>query len=265
MTETHSRQKSLDVIVLEALNHILSSDPVLSKATLELLVRRFGLEGLSLDDIKFISEILKPSFALSRSQLRQDLFVLHELDFKHGGFFVEFGATNGVDLSNTFILEKKFGWSGILAEPAKVWHAELIQNRSCHIETKCVWRSTGEQLTFSETREAELSTITEFVACDGHSEVRKDALAYSVETISLNDLLEKYNAPRHIDYLSIDTEGSEYEILSGLDFDRYDIKVITCEHNFMPSRDKIFRLLSDAGYIRKFENISAWDDWYVRQ
>ena len=69
----------------------------------------------------------------SKSQLGQDLFVLLETNFKKNGFFVEFGATNGVDLSNTYILEKQFNWQGILAEPAKVWNAELQRNRNCSI------------------------------------------------------------------------------------------------------------------------------------
>src|SRR6056297_216441 len=58
----------------------------------------------------------------SKSQLRQDLFVLSELGFKQHGFFVEFGATNGIDLSNTYLMEARFGWNGILAEPARLWH-----------------------------------------------------------------------------------------------------------------------------------------------
>lgn len=61
----------------------------------------------------------------SKSQLLQDVFVLHELNFKEGGFFVEFGATNGVELSNSHLLEKEFHWQGILAEPARVWYDDL--------------------------------------------------------------------------------------------------------------------------------------------
>ena len=73
-------------------------------------------------------------FFQSHSQLRQDLFTLNQLNFKKNGFFVEFGATDGINLSNTHLLEKEFNWNGILAEPAKVYHKELSENRSCYIE-----------------------------------------------------------------------------------------------------------------------------------
>ena len=76
----------------------------------------------------------------SKAQLHQDIFVLAEHDFKSAGYFVEFGATNGHDLSNTYLLETQFGWQGIVAEPAKSWHEALKKNRQCHIETDCVWR-----------------------------------------------------------------------------------------------------------------------------
>jgi hypothetical protein len=65
----------------------------------------------------------------SKAQLRQDLFVLTHLDFKTHGFFVEFGATDGIHLSNSYLLEREFHWSGILAEPAKSFEVALRQNR----------------------------------------------------------------------------------------------------------------------------------------
>lgn len=203
-------------------------------------------------------------FSESRSQIRQDLFVLSETRFRRGGFFVEFGATNGITLSNTYLLEKEFGWTGIVAEPAKCWHEQLTQNRSCHVETRCVWRRSGEMLTFNEVANADMSTIDQFSAHDGHRQARQRGKVYDVETISLTDLLDKYNAPAEIDYLSIDTEGSEYEILSRLNFDRYRFAIITCEHNFTPMRDAIYQLLSSKGYARKYEEASQFDDWYVK-
>lgn len=201
----------------------------------------------------------------SRSQLRQDIFALCELEFKEGGFFVEFGATNGVDLSNSFLLETEFNWPGILAEPARSWHSDLKANRKAKIETRCVWRASGERLTFNEVpRSKELSTIDAFSSSDGHAKRRAKGTRYEVETISLNDLLDAHDAPAIVDYLSIDTEGSEYEILSNFDFSKRQFRVITCEHNYTPERDKIHALLTGNGYMRKFEDVSHFDDWYVK-
>lgn len=200
----------------------------------------------------------------SKAHLRQDLFVLSHLDFKTNGFFVEFGATNGVTKSNTHLLEKEFGWTGILAEPARCWHEDLKKNRHCSIDTKCVWKNSGSNLIFNETQNAELSTINLFSEVDSHKEKRKRGTTYDVRTISLNDLLIKHNAPKEIDYLSIDTEGSEFEILGNFDFSKHSFKVITCEHNYTPMREKLFNLLSLMGYTRVYQQLSKCDDWYVR-
>jgi len=197
----------------------------------------------------------------SKSQLKQDLFVLSELNFKKGGFFIDCGAANGIDLSNSYLLEKEFGWTGILVEPARCWHEELAKHRGSPIEKNCVWRDSRSTLQFNEA--AELSTITSYVWADHHGRSRAGGKTYDVGTISLVDLLDKYNAPKVIDYLSIDTEGSEYEILSNFDFNKYQFNTITCEHNFTAMREKIFLLLTKNGYTRKYVGLSEWDDWYV--
>lgn len=212
---------------------------------------------------KYDSQIIK-NFRKSKAQLRQDLFVLSEVNFKENGYFVEFGATNGFDLSNTYLLETEFGWQGILAEPAKLWHSDLMKNRNCHIDTNCVWTESDSVLTFKEVDVAELSTIEAYNAVDSHQKDRESGKNYEVNTISLEDLLKKYNAPKFVDYLSIDTEGSEFEILSSFDFTKYQFKVITCEHNFTQAREKIYTLLTSNGYVRKFEDLSKFDDWYVK-
>jgi FkbM family methyltransferase len=201
----------------------------------------------------------------SKSQIRQDLFVLAELGFKKNGYFVEFGSADGINLSNSFILENDFSWTGILAEPARVWHDKVKSNRpNSIIETKCVWKSSGEILLFNETKTPELSTVDSYSYSDSHFNSRKNGNRYEVKTISLNDLLETHKAPRNIDYLSIDTEGSEFEILNSFNFGDYDIKVITCEHNYGENRDKIYSLLVSKGYVRKYESVSLFDDWYVK-
>ena len=199
----------------------------------------------------------------ARGQLCQDLFVLAHFGFKSNGFFVEFGATNGVDLSNTYLLEKEFGWSGILSEPCRVWYPALIQNRECYIDHKCVWTESGAELIFNETLGPQISTIDTYSYSDFHSAERVNGKKYAVKTISLVDLLDKFGAPSVIDYLSIDTEGSEFDILQAFPFDKYSFKMITCEHNYSISREKIHTLLSQNGYRRILQEFTQFDDWYI--
>ena len=85
----------------------------------------------------------------------------------------------------------------------------------------------------------------------------------SVQSISLNDLLIEAAAPAEIDYLSVDTEGSELEILGAFDFGRWEIKAITVEHNRTPLREEIRLLLTRHGYRRVWPEITRFDDWYV--
>jgi FkbM family methyltransferase len=221
--------------------------------------------------LRFLLEMPRSSLAplaeywsQSKSQNRQDLFVLAELAFKTNGYFIDFGATDGVTGSNSVLLEREFGWRGIAAEPARCWHEQLRVNRRCIIDTSCVWKETGASLTFNEvTQHPSLSTIGSFTDSDSYSQARHAGMTYEVKTVSLLDLLAMHDAPRDIDYLSIDTEGSELDILSSFDFSKYRIRVITCEHNYTPARQAIYDLLRGQGYVRKYETLSKYDDWYV--
>jgi FkbM family methyltransferase len=195
----------------------------------------------------------------SKSQLRQDLFALAQSNFKTGGYFVEFGATDGVELNNTWLMETRFGWSGILAEPARGWHTDLKANRACAIDTRCVWKETGATLKFTEAPRGENSGISAFVKTS--RQVR--GTSYDVETISLQDLLTEHKAPEVIDFASIDTEGSEFEILNAFDFSRWRFRVMVIEHNFAPQRQNIHALLTQHGYRRVHEPVSRFDDWYL--
>jgi FkbM family methyltransferase len=199
-----------------------------------------------------------------KSQFNQDLFVLCSLNFKHKGFFVEAGACDGIMNSNSFLLEKKFDWQGILVEPVKSFHDALFMNRSCHIETSVVYNESGLNLDFSEANEKDLSTLTRFQNSDNLSYRRDNSKNVILNSISLIDLLKKYNAPRIIDYLSLDTEGSEFDILQSFDFNQYKFRVITIEHNNEPQKqEKIFHLLTKQGYSRVYKELSKVDDWYL--
>jgi FkbM family methyltransferase len=216
-------------------------------------------------------ELIASYLPHSKSQISQDLFALAYAGADSSKFFVEFGATDGISLSNTWLLEKLLGWEGILAEPATVWHDSLNVNRSCNISTKCVARETGHKVKFLEVvnrggGHAELSGIKEFANNgDSASDIRiNNSLEYDVETISLNDLLDTYNAPAEIQFMSLDTEGSELDILQSYDFRNRKIKSMCIEHNFVSStRQLINSLLLDNGYRQVHERVSKHDDWYV--
>lgn len=192
------------------------------------------------------------------SQLDQDLLAVLVSGFKHQGFFVEFGATNGRDLSNSLLLESELAWRGILAEPGLMWRDALSKNRSAQISHKAVWNKSGETLDFIE--DGELSTLSAFKNSDRHNRRGK---TYSVETTTLLELLTEHNAPAFIDFLSVDTEGSEFEVLNAFDFTKHSFGLICVEHNFTPSRKKIQDLLSSKGYVQILPEVSEWDDWFI--
>lgn len=249
---------------------------ILKKNSLEKLINvpsfSYLWNKISEEQKNYISNYLTKS----KSQYAQDLFVISEMYNKTlSPFFIEFGATDGIKWSNTYLLEKDFNWIGILSEPAKVWEKQLKINRSCIIDTRCVYDTTGEKIEFSEilnptekylVSSAELSTIKSFtVNNDWASSVRaNNSITYEVETVSLNDLLEQHKAPENIGFLSIDTEGSELLILNSFNFNKYKVEIIIIEHNYnFEIRNDIYNLLSKNGYTRKHKEISGADDWYV--
>lgn len=237
---------------------------VMRNSTFDGLVRERDALAHQSAVISAIDPRLMHGLTQTRSQLKQEIFVLAQTAYKKGGFFVEFGATDGVEGSNTLLLEREYGWTGILAEPARVWHNDLKRNRSVFIDHSCVFSTTGEQIVFREVAgDAQLSTALAFANSDHHSASR-GGIDYSVPTITLHDLLVRHHAPRTIDYLSIDTEGSEYEILKAFDFSAFDIQIITCEHNYSAAREKVHALLSANRYRRVHESVSGFDDWYLR-
>jgi FkbM family methyltransferase len=203
------------------------------------------------------------------SQNFQDIWVLHELQDKRNGFFVEFGATNGIDCSNTHLLEREYGWKGILAEPNPYWHDALFKNRKCIITTECVYTKSNEHVTFNAVVDAaDLSTIQGYGDLDEHSQTRQNHSTIPVRTVTLLDLLIKNDAPEIIDYLSIDTEGSELDILKHFfsENTHYKIRCITVEHNnHVIQRFKLKELLEEQGYTRKYTEISRWDDYFFKK
>jgi FkbM family methyltransferase len=214
------------------------------------------------DQTKFL-EYCARNRKLSHSQLFQDLLALYLLREKSNGYFVEFGAADGIFLSNTYLLEKNFNWTGIVCEPAKSWESSLRGNRSSIIDYRCVFHASGLKLPFLDVDNNELSTLQSYSQSDLHASNRTSGDQYLVETISLEDLLDQHDAPNVIDYISIDTEGSEFDILKAFNFKKYQFRIITVEHNHTEMRTEIYNLLVTNGYTRIFKDLSGFDDWFI--
>ena len=232
----------------------------------------------------------------NHSQANQDLFVLNFTNYVgKKGFFVEIGAGDGVSISNTYLLEK-IGWTGILVDPVD-YNNENMKLRKCIKDNRCVYSKTGLKIPFAEVPFLQ-RTPGNYIQSQSFSAILKDAnhpfinltnntfnnstsnifnkeaetiplKVRDVETVSLNDLLEQYNAPNKIDYISIDTEGSEFEIISNFDFNKYDVEIFTIEHNGANFRKDMIALLNHRGYFR-MPNVDQggfvplYDDWFIK-
>jgi FkbM family methyltransferase len=235
----------------------------LQESGLSQIIGRWTQEDVSEDLLDFVYK----NYQKSHSQLQQDLVALYfnqKSSENTTPFYVEFGATDGVTLSNSYLLEKE-GWDGLLAEPDRNWHKKLSQNRSAPIDERCVYSISGKTVPFRESEIGELSGIVEFANNDGWSNTRSHGTIHEVETVSLQELLMQNQAPHRIDFLSIDTEGSEYPIIENFDFQKWDIRFVVIEHNFTLSKEKIIQKMISAGYRHILPQISAWDVWFVKE
>ena len=240
-----------------------------------ILDRAFKLKMLDVDEkeknilFNFINSI-KGKSKFIKSQLYQDVFADFLIENNYDKTFLEFGATDGIDLSNTHFLENYSKWKGVLGEPDPQWHEQLKKNRpDSKIITKCIWKKTGETLDFLSSDNGVLSTINSFRYSDKDSMSENSNLRnkkfknFKIESLSLNDLIRDELNDIVPSYISVDTEGSEFEILKNFDFKKYQPIFFTVEHNYTSNQKNIDELMITNDYVRIFRKITSFDAWYV--
>lgn len=212
---------------------------------------------------RLIDTEMSSLFPKSHGQLLQDVMCALLHGGKRDGYFVEVGVGDGTTYSNTRLLEEEFGWRGILAEPAQMFHDSIANSRSAILDRRAVGSETGNTLTFEQDDAmGELSGL----AGERTPRGKQSVSTYTVQTVRLDDLLDEYGAPEQIDYVSIDTEGSELSVLSGLSMQRRRIAFFTIEHNFDSHRMKKYdEILQGAGYRKIAPHLSAFDYWYIHR
>jgi FkbM family methyltransferase len=185
--------------------------------------------------------------SLFRDHRLEQPLVAEFLDSKEG-FFVEVGAFDPVNNSQTFHLEN-LGWKGICVEPVPAFAEKIRKNRKATVfEAACV------------SREFAGNTVELNVDGELTSAVRKsrEGQTIHVPAMTLDSILQSSRADR-VDFLSIDVEGMEVEVLRGLSFDRYRPKLVLIEnHGYDSSRHEE---MTKVGYKRVRR--TGLNDWYV--
>lgn len=177
------------------------------------------------------------------------------LDFDNG-YFVELGANDGVNQSNTLFFEHFRAWSGVLIEPYEPNYIELVRNRKSSNYFKnaaCVgptYSNPTVELVYSNLMTTALgveSDISEPVvhANQGNKFWGGKAFIFEAPALTLNSVLIEAKSPNLIDLLSLDVEGVELDILKGIDHSRFRFRYICVEsRNF----DELSQFLSNENY-----------------
>lgn len=194
---------------------------------------------------------------------QNDRWVCETLNYKKNGFFVEIGAYDGITNSSCYVLEKNLDWAGICVEPHSVNFERCKKIRGI-VDNNCIYNHNGK-VVFNEflpnskfENNKPVGKREHYMGFSGilkyHNFLNVNKVDYEPNTrvitktcITPLTLLLKHNAPKNIDYLSIDAEGAEYEILKNWPWHRYKINLISfeCHFNLFP---KCKQLLLEKGY-----------------
>lgn len=172
------------------------------------------------------------------------------------GVYIEAGANNGIEGSNTLYLERVLNWTGVLIEPSKSAFDICVRNRSADNSFANVALVGDSSIEFVEGDfdGSHMSSINgnRTGLCPREQQVR-------VEAATLTKVLDKTNKYSVIDFFSLDVEGYELEVLKGIDFNKYSFKHLLIEVNTRNyTLEDIVNYLEPRGYTL-FDNITKYN------
>ena len=195
-------------------------------------------------------------------QINQDKYYCEYSNYKRKGFFIDIGSHTGVKFSNTYMLEKDLEWTGICIEPAKDAYDALVQNRKCICLNHGIYDINGE-VEFKYSNDTTTGGIKNTLASNVESRWGGTWNTIVLPVKTLFTVLEENNAPLIIDYISLDTEGSEVKILQQFfkeNKNKYKINYIDIETASHDSN--LTKLMNDNNL--KVLRINKWDTTFVR-
>lgn len=230
-------------------------------ATVQALLRHYALK-------------MSKAFPATRSRVRSIFsnnreFGLNGLDSKvisaigkRNGYYIEIGANDGILQSNTLQLELFHGWRGVLIEPVKSTFTKLRRNRNRlrnHLErAACVsfdYKDEFVELIYSGLMTTASQLESDIDDPQSHAQsgvefIKPSEKAGALQRIlvpacTMTAVLRRARSPQHIDFLSLDVEGAELEVLKGIDFSHYTIDWILVESRNLA---RISNFLESQGY-----------------
>jgi FkbM family methyltransferase len=193
------------------------------------------------------------------SQLNQDIFALLVNQFRPG-YFVEIGANNGYTLSNTLYLEQHFNWSGLLIEANPIYESSLLTRKASYLLNAISESNTTMNFVDGGLYGGLIDSLGSI-----HNNKRMGRNIIPVKCLTLEQALDKASAPKRIDYLSLDVEGAETQIVRQLtNSKRYRFTCGTIEHNYRV-QDKLDMtlMLEDSGYLVAWKETSSHDLFFI--
>lgn len=193
--------------------------------------------------------------SLYHGQVGQDYFLDKKI-FKgmEGGTFVDVGAYDGVEFSNTLFFEKHRKWKGICIEPNPA-HFSKLSERNCIIEKVAISHKEGEfEFYANKGYTCGLSGLKDFYPEQHYKRLLKETEEYQcstdvikVQCVPLQKILDKHNID-YVHYLSIDVEGGEKSVLKSINFDKTFVDVISFEVNYPEAGEKIISYLEGKNF-----------------
>ena len=192
-----------------------------------------------------------------------DLAIQKYFDPEYVGTCIDIGAGLGTERSNTYYFEKKY-WTCLCIEPNPNLYNHMRMYRRLALNLACSNHDKKSApfhvyVVDQNNQEAISSLVVDQRLVESHKGIINETYKIEVEVKKLDTILSRINIEK-IDFLSIDTEGTELDVLQGFDLEKWKPKLLVVENNFNDT--KINEYLSQFGYILS-ERIGV-NDFYLR-
>jgi FkbM family methyltransferase len=201
-----------------------------------------------------------------QGEINQDLLAFLWFKGKRDGFYIDIGANDGVNSSNTYLFEK-IGWKGVCVEPIPELFRTLTENRKCDCYNVAISDKNNDEAEFVKALGVEVLSGLEKEMTESHKErifrEKGEIQTIKVKTITFNELMSNHQNINYVDFLSVDVEGAEMSILKTIDFKKYKFGLISVENNEETPGDgeRMRNYMLERGY-KMLTNL-PWDMVFV--